>query len=196
MKPWLVVVLLFGLCAGCATAPAPPLSSAERLHQAQAVAADWYIYSQLVAMKLIEQYGPPDRIESGRLTWYNKGPWQRIAAWNAKDYYYPAADRLDNVEQTVPYAVPADKRPALAAFSDRITVSKDGSELSARGSDEELNFLALNLAHEIIRGVRSPEEARRFYDRTRELSLAGKSSPYMEGLFFLKMQPRATSPQF
>ncbi|MBI5240928.1 MAG: hypothetical protein HY926_10685 [Elusimicrobia bacterium] len=195
MRPALCLAFLLALGAGCATAPPPPLSAAERLGRAQLVSSDWYIYSQLAALKLIEEYGPPDRIERNRLTWHNRGPWQKIVVWNARDYHAPAPEFLDSVEQTVPYTVPADKRTALAAFSGRIRVSRDGSELTARGADETLNLLALNLAHELIRGVRSPEEARRFYERTRELAAAGKSSPYMQELFFLKLSVRPTSPQ-
>jgi hypothetical protein len=195
MKPALCLILLLLIGPGCATTPAPALSAAERLDHAQTVTADWYIHSQLAALKLIDEYGPPDRVEAARLTWHNRGPWQKIVAWNARDYHYPPEDRLDSVEQTVPYAVPADKRGALEAFSSRLRVSRDGSELSARGADEPLNFLALNLAHEVIRGVRAPEEARRFYERTRELASAGKSSPYIEDLFFLKLPLRPTFPQ-
>jgi hypothetical protein len=186
MRPAPYATLLLIMASGCATAPAPALSSAERLDRAQTVTTGWYIHSQLAALKLIEAYGPPDRVEPNRLTWHRRGPWQRIVAWNAKDYAYPQSEGLDSVEQTVPYAVPADKRAALEAFSGRLRISRDGSELSARGADEALNLLALNLAHEITRGVRGPEEARRFYERTRELAAAGKSSPYMAELFFLK----------
>lgn len=195
MRRALCLALLLAAAAGCATIPSPPLSSVERLERAQMAASEWYIFSQLAALRLIETYGPPDIVERNRLTWHNRGPWQKIAVWNARDYHYPTGERLDSVEQTVPYAVPADKRAALAAFSSRVQVSQDGSELSARGADEPLNLLALNLAHEIIRGVRSPGEARLFYERVRELSAAGKSSPYMAELFFMKLPPRPTEPQ-
>ena len=195
MRLALCLAFLLAAAAGCATTPEPALSAAERLDRAQTVTIDWYIHSQLAALRLIEAYGPPDQIEKDRLTWHHRGPWQRIVSWNARDYQYPAPDGVDSVEQTVPYAVPADKRAALAAFSGRIQVSGDGSELSARGADEPVNLLALNLAHEIIRGVRSPQEARLFYERVRELSAAGKSSPYMAELFFMKLPPRPTEPQ-
>jgi hypothetical protein len=88
------------------------------------------------------------------------------------------------LEQTVAYSVPADKRKALAAFSDRVRVSRDGSELAARTTSEELNFLTLNLADEVLKGSRSPEEAQRFYENTMQFSISGKSSRYMQGLIF------------
>ncbi len=195
MRSVLCVAVRLALAGGCATAPAPPLSAAERLGRAQAVVSDWYVFPQLAALKLIEEYGPPDSIEPGRMAWYKRSPWQKIVVWNSRDYYRPVSDDIDCVEQTIPYAVPADKRAALESFSPRLRVSGDGSEISVRGSEEPLNLLALNLAHEIVRGLRTPEEARRFYERTWDLSRAGKSSAYMQELFFLSLPARATSPQ-
>jgi hypothetical protein len=88
--------------------------------------------------------------------------------------------------------VPSEKRKALAAFTRRLVVSEDGKQLSVRGNSEALDFLALNLAHEIVRGTRDPIAARHFYGRIYLLSQAGKSSPYMEELLFL--QPRGAFP--
>jgi len=195
MRNLFFLTLLIGSIAGCATTPAAPMNAEERLNQAQTVTTNWYTYSEAMAMKIIAEYGPPDRIEPDRLTWYNKSPWDQIAVWDREDYYYSGTVGPDNLEQTLLHAVPADKRKALAAFSKKLAVSKDGRQLSVRGNSEALDFLALNLAHEIIRGTRDPAEARSFYGRTERLSQAGKSSPYLEGLLFLK-QSGATSPKF
>ena len=65
-------------------------------------------------------------------------------------------------------------------------VSKDGHELSVRGHSEALNFLAFNLAYQIIRGVRDPADARRFASKIAQISQSGKSSSYMDRLLFLE----------
>jgi hypothetical protein len=184
MKNFFLLALLAGLFAGCATTSTTGMNAEERSDRAQAVVPHWHAYSQVAAMKILEEYGPPDQIRSDRLVWYNKGPWNRIAVWNAANSNYSGTVGPDNLEQTVAYEVPRGKRKALAAFSDKLAVSKDGKELSVRGNSEALNILTLNLADEIVWGHRRPDDARSFYGRIYQLSHAGKSSPYTEGLLF------------
>jgi len=186
MRSPILIALLASLSVGCATAPVAPLGAAERLDDAQAIATEWYTYSEVMALKLIDEYGPPDRIESDRLTWYDKGPWKKISVWNKEDNDYSGSLGPDDLEQTIAYDVPSDKRKALAAFSGKLVVSRKSQELSVLGNDEPRNLLTLNLAHEVINGIRSPDDARVFYDRIYELSQAGKSSPYLQRLLFLK----------
>jgi hypothetical protein len=48
-----------------------------------------------------------------------------------------------------------------------------------------MNFLALNLAHDIASGRRSVADARAFYARTAvEFKQGNRSSPYVTGLMF------------
>ena len=179
-----LLAVLAGLISACA-APSRTLATVQdRLPRAQAVAAEWRPYSRVVAMKLMEEYGPPDLIESERLIWYNEGPWDRIAVWDADDHFLTGTAGPDNLEQTVIYAVPAGKRKDLATFSGKLVVPEDGRQLSVRGNSEALNFLMVNLAHDIVRGSRDPADAQRFLGRAYQLSEAGKSSPYMAGLLF------------
>lgn len=58
-------------------------------------------------------------------------------------------------------------------------------ELSAQCDKEEMNLLALNLAHDIITGKRTVADARAFYAKTAmAFKLGDKSSPYVQGLMF------------
>jgi hypothetical protein len=196
MKKLFFLAILAELISACATTPTSPMSSEERLDHAQAVATDWCTYSEAAAMRLIKEFGPPDKIEPNRLTWRDKGPWKKISIWdNAQcsamigfktlDYDHSPTVGPDIMEQTLFYTVPRDKRKELAEFSDKLAVSRDGKKLSVRGNSEALDFLALNLADQIVRGSRSPEDARSFYGRICQLSQAGKSSPYTQGLLFV-----------
>jgi hypothetical protein len=145
-------------------------------------------WSNLSLDKMVDEYGSPDRIENKRVVWVNRGPWKRIVVWDGMDnseIYAGAA----NIEQTIAYLVPQNKRDALNDLDEGVMISADGSELSARSSSEERNFLALNLADEVIHGVRTPEQARSYYARTLRLAEAGKSSPYMKGLRFQPARP-------
>ena len=133
---------------------------------------------------MIEKYGRPDRMETDRVVWEKKGPWKRIVVWDDMGARQMDMAEDKNIEEIISYLVPEDKRLAVEGFSKRIKVSADGAELSARSASEGRNFLALNLADEIIRGVKTPEEAGAFDAATLQLADAGKPSPYMKGLLF------------
>jgi hypothetical protein len=176
--------MLAGPIPGHASPAAIPSSAEERLSQARATAANWYTYSELVALKLMDEYGPPDQVQSDRLVWHNAGPWAKIAVWDEEDFDYSGVLGPDNLEETLSFSVPPERLKDLEAFSDKLAISADGQELSVRGNSEELNYLTLNLAHEIAQGTKDPAEARLLYGRICQLSQAGKSSPYMQGLRF------------
>jgi hypothetical protein len=147
---------------------------------------------------MIEKYGRPDLVETNRVVWEKKGPWKRIVVWDdmgiglGLGQMRKATD--NNLEEVLAYLVPEDKRRAVEDFSGRLKVSEDGALLSARSFSEERNFLALNLADEIIRGVKTPQEAKAFDAATLQLADAGKPSPYMKGLLF-RAPPLPPTPQ-
>jgi len=181
---YLAAFILLGLVAGCAT-----ITPEQRQNKAETVISDWASYSRLAAAMLISKYGPPDRVKNDELTWDEKGPWKRMTVWDVSGRYYYSQAGAYNIEQTISYRVPAEKRRALAVFSDNIRVSPDGAELAARSKREELNLLTLNLACEIIVGTKDPFAAQRFYVLTLRLADEGKSSPYMHQLLRRVAQP-------
>jgi hypothetical protein len=72
----------------------------------------------------------------------------------------------------------------LARFDGSVIVERTKGEMSARCDMEEMNFLALNLAHEIATGERTVDDARTFYAETATAFMMGNSSPYTNGLQF------------
>jgi hypothetical protein len=155
---------------------------------------DW---ANLSLNAMVDRYGPPTRVEIGRVVWDNKGPWKRIVVWDDINFGQFLTAKDNNLQETLAYAVPAARRGPVEEFGGRILVSADGSELSARSYSEARNFLALNLADEVIRGAKTPGEARLFDAETLRLADAGKSSPYMKGLLFqapslVNARPRRT----
>ncbi|MDD5304050.1 MAG: hypothetical protein PHS14_13195, partial [Elusimicrobia bacterium] len=63
--------------------------------------------------------------------------------------------------------------------------AKEG-RLTASSDDESENFLALNLADEVLKGRRTPREASDFRQNAFRLRDAGKSSPYFDRLLFVR----------
>jgi hypothetical protein len=73
---------------------------------------------------------------------------------------------------------------ALAAFDGSVTVRRTKGEMSAMCYTEPTNFLALNLAHDIVTGKSTAEEVRRSYARAVQDFMKGETPPYMQKLVF------------
>jgi hypothetical protein len=144
----------------------------------------WPYLSSLAARQMIEKYGPPQGILADRVVWDFQRPWKRISVFNTD---------ASPLEEVVDYDGPAYKfeKPLLFPYGSRVYAFD--RELAARSNGEELNRLCLNLADDIARGHRTAEDARRFYLKTIELAVSGKSSPYMERLRF-EVPPEQTAP--
>ncbi|NNN07439.1 MAG: hypothetical protein HKL90_16240 [Elusimicrobia bacterium] len=176
---------LAGLLTGCEMSNSPLWS------QNSGPRPDGPDWANLSLNLMVDKYGPPDRIELSRVVWLNRPPWKRIAVWDDMELQQFSLAKDQNLEDTIAYSVPRDKRVALRHFNGRVSVSADGSEISARSFSEARNFLSLNLADEIIRGAKTPAEAKAFDAETLKLADAGKSSPYMSGLLFTPPAPAA-----
>jgi hypothetical protein len=163
----------------------PSRKGETRYEGAQAKSKEFADWSNISAGMMIEKYGKPDRIETHRLIWEYRGPWKRIAVWDEMGFF-DNAPVARNIENTIAYKVPDDKREALKTFSRGLHVSAERDELSARSASEERNFLLLNLADDIVEGRLSPEDARLSYLRTVKLAEAGKTVDSMQGLLFIK----------
>jgi len=88
---------------------------------------------------------------------------------------------MDMLLQSTDYPVPPDKFDALAAYDGSVIAERTKGELAARCDMEEANFLALNLAHDIVTGIRSVAQARQFYA---EVMQEKRPTEYLEGLRF------------
>lgn len=100
----------------------------------------------------------------------------------------------DYLTQTIRHRVPADRVDDLFEYDGSVYVHRTRGELSAQCDLEAMNFLALNLAHDVAMGSRTVADARAFYARTAMAFKRGdKSSPYVNGLIF-QQEPNAADP--
>ncbi len=100
----------------------------------------------------------------------------------------------DYLAQTVKHKVPADKLDELFDYDGSVWFHRTRGELTAQCDVEEMNLLALNLAHDIVMGKRTVADARAFYGKTAMAFKGGdKSSPYTKGLMF-QTNPAAADP--
>jgi len=150
----------------------------------EAVINDWPGTAKKTAEAMILKYGQPSHVDDESLTWYNNGPWKKTVVYRQAYEGEYDAKSPSVLQQTITYRVPADRFTAVDSFDSRLTADRSREELSFRSDNEKKNFLAINLANEIVDHEKTPQEARDFYRKQISLMEAGKSSRYMDGLLF------------
>jgi hypothetical protein len=100
------------------------------------------------------------------LVWLDTGPWKRTVVHRDPVPHKFPVPHTDIVEQFIDYKVPIDKFDELAAYDGSVVVARTTGELSARCGEEAMNFLAVNLAADIVEGDKTVDEARRAYAET------------------------------
>src|SRR5690606_14987364 len=116
--------------------------------------------------------------------WHHAGKWKRIVATKSFWQHDFPAPHIDAVETVIDYRVPPEKFTELAGFDGSVVVERTTGEVAARCHDQQANFLALNLRHDIVTGSNTVQEARE-YDAKEFLDDRRKMpTPYMEDLRF------------
>ncbi|HXG86878.1 MAG TPA: hypothetical protein VNJ02_00975 [Vicinamibacterales bacterium] len=141
----------------------------------------WKAEPKAVAMKLIAKYGLPQEASANRLIWMNNGPWKFSELVNEEIQHDFPMPHHDMLRQGIAWKVPADKFDELAEYDGSVIVERTKGEVSARCDKEEANFLAINLAHDLVMGKKSVREARKAYT---EAVSEMKHPEYMKGLIF------------
>lgn len=191
LRTFVAALGLFGTAGLVSAAPMGALDNP--VQTPESVIEKWPAYSKAAAKALIVKYGEPDDFSAGALVWLNNAPWKKTVVY--RDAPRREGVRAEEIlEQTISYQVPKKKAAALKRFDPRVTADRIRGELSSLSSSENLNFLALNLADEIVSGRRSADEARAFFLKTEELSRSGKSSSYLGGFRFEVLNERAIIP--
>lgn len=154
----------------------------------------WPEEAREAAQLVIDQYGQPDEATDTQLTWHTPGPWKRIVATKAFHEHNFPTPHHDSVESFIDYQVPVDKVSAITEFDGSVVVDRTRGEVSARCHDEQANFLALNLMHDIVTGDKTVEQARQYYakeflDYRRKLP-----TPYMQKLRVPKPAAQTADP--
>lgn len=169
----------------------PALDARSRRELAEKVCAGWSDKSRLAARLMISRYGAPDAVGASRLVWEGNGSWKRTIVRDLPRPYAGAADEdLGVVEQTAAYGLTPEKAAELFRFSPRLSFDTARMEMTSRADREEVNFLLLNLAHDVASGGMTAADARRAYARILELEAAGKTTPYLLDLRFGPQRPR------
>lgn len=144
----------------------------------------WPAAAQDAAREMRGKYGRPDVESHDMLIWLDKKEWKMISISNGESPHSFPLEHTDVLEQTINYRVPIEKYADLAEFDGSITINRTKGTLSVRCYTEAMNILSLNLAHDIILGKRTVEEARYFYGDVVRKKALGKDHEYMQRLLF------------
>jgi hypothetical protein len=158
--------------------------SAEALAWVQKHAATWPEKTRRLAAQLITKYGPPAEATERQISWYGNGPWKRTTLYKEEVQHNFASPHKNVLEQTVNYRVPLDKLAPLAQFNGSIVVDRTRGEISSTSDAEDINFLALNVADDLIRGERDAEQARTYYAQIVRARMIKEPEPDLQSLKF------------
>lgn len=154
------------------------------------VISGWSETSKAAARRMIDKYGQPQEVTSNMLVWRDNGSFRKTVVSREEVQHLFPRQHFDVLSQSVSYKVPPDKFDDLALFDGSITADRTKGTLTSRCDSEEHNILALNLAHDVITGKKSVEEARSYLGRAAALEMSGKSDPYIEKLQFKTMSEK------
>lgn len=147
-----------------------------------ALISNWPQESKSAALAMQAKYGPPDSSTNDQLTWLDQDPWAEIVvSRNGTPHVFPT-QHMDVLAQSIYFNVDADRVDELHNFRGNIKVDHARGLLTANCRDEAMNFLALNLAHEILSGEKSAVESNRLLDE--KARGEDKSDDYMQDLQF------------
>lgn len=159
-------------------------SDEHRRDEVETAITDWEEEQRQTAQEIMDKYGVPEGVTERRLIWYNSGPWKRTELFrDAVPHNFPK-QHPDFLEQIIDYQVPNEKADELLEYDGSVMFERTKGELSARCDQEPANFLAINLAHDIVTEQTSVEEARREYAETMQRMMAGESPSTVQGFQF------------
>ena len=144
----------------------------------------WPMASQMAVKDMVTKYGKPDEATPTMMVWNNKGPWAKTVVFKEEYQHNFPMPHTDLLQQWVGLKVPTDKLNDLAKYDGSVVVERTTGMISARCDKEGANFLALNLAHDIIMGKRTVEDARQMYGQEVMKMKAGEMTEYTKGLMF------------
>lgn len=154
----------------------------------------WPETAKKAAKAMTEKYGEPHQQTESMLIWKDTEPFTHTVVYKEEIQHNFPMPHKDVLEQVINYDVPVEKFSDLATFDGSVIVERTKGTMAARCDKEAANLLALNLAHDIIQGTRTVDEAREMYAGVIMQMLQGKEHGYLQKLTFGLPQEDITNP--
>jgi predicted outer membrane protein len=161
---------------------------------ARTIIEKWPAKPRIAALRMIDKYGAPREATSTKLVWKQTGPWKRIVISAEESPHYFPQMHTDFLTQVIDYRVPPEKIDEISRMNGSVVVDRTRGEMSVLCDKEEISFISLNLAHDLITGRRNVSSARdALEDAALEVSL-GKKPVLAAGLHFAAPKGPAPDP--
>lgn len=177
----IVVAFALAFSAGIASAQE---NKALGARDAEAMTQGWPKASRDAIAFMRSKYGAPASVGPDMVVWGKTGPWKRTIVFRTEVPHNFPMPHTDVMQQWTDYKAPTAMYDELAEYDGSVVLERTSGEISARCDKEAANFLALNLADDIVRGRMSVDAARAKYGEQIMAMKAGKPAPYTEKLRF------------
>lgn len=145
---------------------------------------DWPEKPRNLAGKMMDQYGPPDEATERRLFWHEAGDWKRIHLYRDGTPHNFPKQHQDHLRQFIDYPIVPEDADDLIAFDGSNKLFRTRGELGADCHKESMNYLTINLAHDIVIGEKSVDEARQAFAEIAVKFQMGMEPEYTQGFQF------------
>lgn len=150
----------------------------------ESMMSGWPAASQEAARFMTKKYGPPAAMSEDLMVWGKTGPWKRTIVYASEYPHEFPVHHTDVMQQFIDYEAPPDMYDELARYDGSVVLERTSGEISARCDKEGANFLALNLANDIVTRKRNVADARKMYGEQIMAMKAKRPAPYTEKLLF------------
>ena len=154
----------------------------------------WPETAKKAAKAMMDKYGEPHQQTEDMLIWEETAPFTHTIVYKEEVQHDFPMPHKDVLEQVINYDVPVEKFSDLARYDGSVIVERTKGTMAARCDSEAANFLALNLAHDIIQGTRTVDEAREMYAGVIMQMLKGEEHGYLQKLTFGLPEENITNP--
>lgn len=148
------------------------------------VTRDWNATARAAAKQMFDKYGAPQEVTNNRLVWRDNRPWKSTTVINQEVPHNFPVEHSDVLIQSLAIDVPAEKFTELAQFDGSVSAHRTNGELTAACDREENNFVALNLASDLIAGRLSVPQARQRLVELAQAVKNGQQPAYATGIQF------------
>ena len=173
--------------AAITIAPSSAQMSPARMSDSEmrAMLVSWPKSAQMAAADMMKKYGPPQEVTATMLKWRDNGPWKYTMISNYESPHHFPMPHPDVMTQGIDYRIPVAMFDDLAAYDGSVTADRTQGHLAARCDKEAANFLAINLAHDVVTRRKGVPAARAYYARAIGTFMkTGRMDPYMQRLQF------------
>jgi hypothetical protein len=152
--------------------------------QVEKLITAWPGESKKAAQATLDKYGPPDGGTYNELIWHKAGPWKKVVVSAMPHEHNDPMPHKDVLMGCINMKVPLDKVADLAAFDSSLVINRTAGWIGAVCDKEENNFAALNLAHDIIQGSKTVQEAKDQLAKVAMGAMQGTTDPITQDFKF------------